>query len=136
MLINLNYQSRTPIYEQIINEIERYAVLGVLKPNEQIPAIRELAVQLGVNPNTVKKAYEELERKKVIVTLSTKGSYIASNISGIIDEKVTAKVDEIKSIMKEGFVMKKMGLGTQMKIFKVLMKKKSCLYMVKNKLGD
>lgn len=101
MLINLNYQSRTPIYEQIIDEIERYVVLGVLKPNEQIPAIRELAIQLGVNPNTVKKAYEELERKKVIVTLSTKGSYIATNITDIINEKTSNKINEIKAIIKE-----------------------------------
>lgn len=101
MLINLNYQSRTPIYEQIIDEIERYAILGVLKPNEQIPAIRELAIELGVNPNTVKKAYEELERKKVIVTLSTKGSYIAANVNNIINEKIDSKLNQIKELIKE-----------------------------------
>lgn len=101
MLINLNYQSRTPIYEQIVDEIERYVVLGVLKPNEQISAIRELAVELGVNPNTVKKAYDELERKKVIVTLSTKGSYISENVDNIINEKINVKIEKINEIIKE-----------------------------------
>ena len=78
-MINLDYQSRTPIYEQIIDEIERYVVLGILKPEEQLPSVRELATELGINPNTVKKAYTELERKGVTVTISTKGTYIAYN---------------------------------------------------------
>lgn len=55
LLINLDYQTRVPIYEQIVHEIERYVALGILKPKDQIPSIRELAGQLGVNPNTVKK---------------------------------------------------------------------------------
>ena len=52
--INLDYQSRTPIYEQIVNSIEKYVALGILKEKEQIPSIREMAVDIGVNPNTVK----------------------------------------------------------------------------------
>ena len=75
-MINLDYQSRTPIYEQIVTEIEKYVVLGIFKPKEQIMSIRELAETLGVNPNTVKKAYSELERKGVIQTISTKGNEI------------------------------------------------------------
>ena len=66
-MINLDYQSRTPIYEQIVLEIERYVALGILKPEEQIPPIREMATELGINPNTVKKAYSILESKGVIV---------------------------------------------------------------------
>ena len=62
-MINLDYKSRVPIYEQIVNEIERYVVLGILKPEEQLPSVREMATELGINPNTVKKAYTELERK-------------------------------------------------------------------------
>ena len=55
-MINLDYTSRTPIYEQIVNEIEKFVALGILKEKEQIPSIRELASTLGINPNTVKKA--------------------------------------------------------------------------------
>ena len=62
-IINLDYQSRTPIYEQIINEFERYVALGILKPKEQIPSIRELASTLGINLNTVKKSYENYKEK-------------------------------------------------------------------------
>ena len=62
-MFNLDYQSRLPIYEQIVEQFERYIAYGVLKPKEQVPSIRELAASLGINPNTVKKAYEELEKE-------------------------------------------------------------------------
>ena len=76
-MINLDYQSRTPIYEQIVEEIERYVAIGILKPEEQLPSVRDMATTLGINPNTVKKAYTELERRGVTVTISTKGTFIA-----------------------------------------------------------
>ena len=68
-MINLDYTSRTPIYEQIVNEIEKYVALGILKEKEQIPSIREMASSIGINPNTVKKAYEILENKNIFHTL-------------------------------------------------------------------
>ena len=70
MNINIDYQSRTPIYEQIVKAIENMVAIGVLKPNEQISSIRELAISLSINPNTVKKAYDILENKNIIVSKS------------------------------------------------------------------
>ena len=58
--INLDYQSRIPIYEQIVNNIEKYVALGILEARTQIPSIREMASNLGINPNTVKKSYDIL----------------------------------------------------------------------------
>lgn len=107
MLISLDYQSRTPIYEQIILEIEKYVALGILKPEEQIPPIRELATELGVNPNTVKKAYTLLESKGIIVTLSTKGTYISSNTNKIVEEKINSKIKDLKYLIGE---LEKLGL--------------------------
>ena len=100
-MINLDYQSRTPIYEQIIKQIEKYVALGILKPKEQIPSIREMAGNLGINPNTVKKAYSELENKGVIQTLSTKGTFISDNIDEIKKINIESKIDEIKEIINE-----------------------------------
>lgn len=108
MIINLDYQSRTPIYEQIINEIERYVGLGILKPEEQIPPIRELATELGINPNTVKKAYSILESKGVIVTISTKGTYIAYDTKKIVANQIKEKIKELKSIIGE---LEKLGVS-------------------------
>lgn len=101
MLISLDYQSRTPIYEQIVLEIERYVALGILKTEDQLPPIRELATELGINPNTVKKAYSILESKGVIVSLSTKGTFISIHTEKVTQEKIESKISEIKNIIGE-----------------------------------
>ena len=106
-MINLDYQSRIPIYEQIISEIERYVALGILKPKEQLMSIREMATTLGINPNTVKKAYTELENKGVIITVSTKGTFITDNPNKVANYKVDEIVKEIKTKIKE---LEKLGL--------------------------
>lgn len=116
MLINLDYQSRTPIYEQIVLEIERYVALGILKPEEQIMPIRELATELGINPNTVKKAYSILETKGVIVSLSTKGTYIAYDTRKVVEENIEARIKEIKEIIGE---LEKLGLSKDKIIEKI-----------------
>ena len=107
-MINIDYTNRIPIYEQIVNEIERYVTLGVLKPNQRIESVRELASNLGINPNTVKKAYDELERKGVIKTISTKGTFIADDINSITELKINEKLDIIKSEILE---LQKLGIS-------------------------
>lgn len=72
----LDLQSRTPIYEQIKNNILKMIALNVLKPNEQLPSVRSVARDLGINPNTVQKAYQELESQGVLYSVAGKGSFI------------------------------------------------------------
>ena len=116
ILINLDYQSRTPIYEQIVGSIEKYVALGILKEKEQIPSIREMASTIGVNPNTVKKAYEELENKGAIVSVSTKGTFVASNTNMVLTRKIKDKINIIKEQIKE---LENMGVSKE-EIFKRL----------------
>lgn len=115
-MINLDYQSRTPIYEQIINEIEKYVSLGILKPKEQILSIREMASTLGINPNTVKKAYSELENRGVIQTISTKGTFIAQDTDRVKSEKIDSKIEDIKKIINE---LEKIGITKEEIIKKI-----------------
>lgn len=100
-MISLDYQSRMPIYEQIVQEIERYVALEILKPEEQIPSIRELATTLGINPNTVKKAYDILESRGVIVTLSTKGTFITQKTDKVLKTSIDEKINKIKNDIQE-----------------------------------
>lgn len=118
LLLNLDYQTRIPIYEQIVNQVERYVALGVLKPKDQIPSIRELASQLGINPNTVKKAYDFLEKKDIIVTVSTKGTFIKEEIHGVIDEKKNSLKKDILNLIDE---LEKLG-GSKEEIVQLLKK--------------
>ena len=106
--INLDYQSRTPIYEQIVNSIERYVVLGILKEKQQIPTIREMASSIGVNPNTVKKSYDILEGKGIINTISTKGTFISENISRATKEKIDREINHIREEINE---LTKLGIN-------------------------
>ena len=85
--ITVDLRSRTPIYEQLINNVKEFALAGVLKPDEQIPSIRQLTQQLGINPNTIQKAYSELERQGVIYTLSGRGAFISADTNKLADAK-------------------------------------------------
>ena len=106
--INLDYQSRIPIYEQIVNNIEKYVAVGILREKSQIPSIRELANNLGINPNTVKKSYDILENRGVITTISTKGTFISENTKKATDEKINKEISIIREKIDE---LTKMGIS-------------------------
>ncbi|MEG2457426.1 MAG: GntR family transcriptional regulator [Bacilli bacterium] len=79
----------------MVEEIERYVVLGILKPKEQIMSIRDTALNLGINPNTVKKAYNELENEGIIYTISTKGTFIYEDTSKASSKRINEYMDDI-----------------------------------------
>ncbi len=86
------------------------SLFGVYKPNEKIESVRELAANLGINPNTVKKAYDELERRNVITTISTKGTFIANNIKSLTNLKIEQKIGIIKNEISE---LEKLGISKE-----------------------
>jgi GntR family transcriptional regulator len=75
-MIALNQTSRTPLYQQIHEQVLVQIACGLLKPHQQLPGVRSLAIDLGINPNTVMKAYVELEREGFIYSLAGKGSFV------------------------------------------------------------
>lgn len=77
-MFKLNYKSGVPICDQIVNAFVRMKALGVLKSGEQLPSVRSLAVELGVNPNTIQKAYSMLEINGIIYSVKGKGSFISN----------------------------------------------------------
>lgn len=79
-MIKIDLQSRTPIYEQLQEQILRLSLLGVLDQNELLPSVRALAREIGVNPNTVAKAYQELERQGIIYTVPGRGSFVSPDV--------------------------------------------------------
>ena len=80
-MIKLDLQSRQPIYEQLKTKLCELVMLGELKPDDQLPSVRNFARDLGVNPNTVQKAYQDLERDGIIYSVVGRGSYISGEIS-------------------------------------------------------
>ena len=78
-MLNIDKYSRVPIYEQIIQQMEMHIALGDLPPGELLPSVRSLSVQLSVNPNTLQKAYAELERRGLCYTVPGNGRFIAQD---------------------------------------------------------
>ncbi len=76
-MININAGSFVPIYEQVKKEIRRLVALGALKPHDSLPSIRDLAGELVVNPNTVARAYRDLEQEGFIYTQKGRGCFVA-----------------------------------------------------------
>ena len=84
-----------PIYLQLIEQVKRSVALGVLSPGERLPTVKQLATDLTINPNTVARAYRELERDGVIETSVGRGSFVSQNGAG--DRAATALADVASS---------------------------------------
>lgn len=91
-MFTIDLTSRIPIYEQIYKKIIELIIKGTLKENDQIPSVRNFAKDVGVNPNTVAKAYQELERNGIIYSLPGRGSFIAK-----------PDADLFRSVILDGF---------------------------------
>jgi len=77
MLISLNYRDARPIYEQVKDSLRIAVISGAMSAGEKLPSVRELAMQLSVNPNTIQRAYRELESEGYICSVAGKGSFVA-----------------------------------------------------------
>lgn len=75
-MFQLDYMDHRPLYEQIKEKMKALIISGVLKPNERVPSVRDLAQSLTINPNTIQKAYKDLELEGYIYSVRAKGSYV------------------------------------------------------------
>ncbi len=96
----IDYQDPRPIYEQITEKYKLLILKGVLSPDEQMPSVRKLAMELSANPNTVQRAYAELERQGVIYTVKGRGSFVSGNIS-LKEQRKRELRERIQLIVKE-----------------------------------
>jgi GntR family transcriptional regulator len=105
-VLTVDARSGVPIYLQIIEQIKRSVALGVLQAGEQLPTVKQLALDLTINPNTVAKAYRDLEREQVIETAPGRGSFVRpggegeakSAASDVARSAIEAAVREAKSL--------------------------------------
>lgn len=110
-MIRLDNRSSKPLYEQIIEQIKYNVIKGYLQPGDAIPSVRKLALELSVTPATVAKAYQELERQKVIETIRAKGTFIAQRVELKQDDD---KLEEIsRQIHSQILELKLMGFDKE-----------------------
>ena len=99
-MLAVDKMSRTPIYEQIVDGVKREIITGLLKERDQLPSIRELSVLLSTNPNTVQKAFVELDRAGIIVSTPGRGCFVAEGAIEKIRESLSNKIEEIKELTR------------------------------------
>lgn len=94
-MIHIDYQDKRPIYEQVVDKFKQLIVKGILPADEKMPSVRSLAIELSINPNTIQKAYQELERLGFIYTVQGRGNFVSDSGKWI---------DNTSSIAKERFM--------------------------------
>ena len=97
----VDVMSRVPVYEQIIKQVEEQGLTGILKEGDKLPSVRSLSVKLSINPNTIQKAYTELDRRQLIITVPGKGSFISEKAIEVVGANSREKMTELNKIIRE-----------------------------------
>ncbi len=108
LVVPIDFDNNLPIYLQIINYIKRQIVVGKLGPGDKIESVRELAAELQINPNTIQRTFQELEREGIVETRRGMGRYVTSEESKILSIK-----KDMAGALLDHFVtgMKELGFG-------------------------
>ncbi len=121
-MIILDYQDRRPLYEQVTEKFRTLILKGILKPGERMPSVRQMAMELSINPNTIHRAYMTLEQEGLIYPVKGKGNFVAdadkirkknreeviSELEDVVNKGLTIGMEEeellyiVSSICKEG----------------------------------
>lgn len=110
-MLTVNFSSRTPVYQQLYDDVVRLTSLGVLKSHTKLPPVRTLATELGINPNTVQKAYKMLELDGYVYSTVGRGSFISDKLDQNEAEKIKARKDlkqTIEHAYKRGITKEEM----------------------------
>lgn len=96
-MLNLNYRSGQPIYEQVQSGLRRLIITGVIPAGDKLPSVRALAAQLAINPNTIQRAYDALEREGYAYSVPGKGSFAAlpQDVNSQRRDELLARLDDI-----------------------------------------
>lgn len=97
----VDVMSRVPVYEQIIKQVEEQVLTGILKEGDKLPSVRSLSVKLSINPNTIQKAYTELDRRQLTITVPGKGSFISEKAIEVVGANSREKMTELNKIIRE-----------------------------------
>lgn len=99
-MLTINYRDTRPIYEQIMDELRKMIISGVFAPDEKLPSVRELAQQLAINPNTIQRAYRELEASGYIYSMAGKGNFAGAR-QGVDGQRRTELLKTLAAAARE-----------------------------------
>ncbi|MED4401911.1 GntR family transcriptional regulator [Metabacillus fastidiosus] len=104
-MFQLDIRSRKPLYEQLVDRIKEMVITNVLKQDEQLPSVRVLSSELTVNPNTVQRAYRELEQQGYIYSVKGKGNFVAAINESNVKEQLNDLLAEIQKLVAEAIFL-------------------------------
>ena len=105
-----SFRNDQPIYSQLIQRLTEAIVSGVYAPGEKLPSVRELALEVGVNPNTVQRSLTELEREGLVFSQRTAGRFVTENENMIVNAKLRIADERVSEFLRS---MKTLGCGKQ-----------------------
>ncbi|MBE5766395.1 MAG: GntR family transcriptional regulator [Clostridiales bacterium] len=106
----VNPKSKQPLYEQLVEQLRRQLVLGVVKAGEAMPSVRQLATELGINPNTIQKAYRRMEDEGMIVSVPGRGSFVSEDLAGMLEKQ---RADQLKQTLETLRACRELGLSKE-----------------------
>lgn len=99
-MIILDYKDRRPIYQQIVEQISGLILNGILKPDEKMPSVRSLAMDLSINPNTIQRAYTELEREGFLYSVKGRGNFVSYSME-LLEQRKIETLKEVRTVLEK-----------------------------------
>ncbi|MBO5501904.1 MAG: GntR family transcriptional regulator [Clostridia bacterium] len=103
----VNPRSKQPLYEQLVEQLRRQIVLGGMKAGAAMPSVRQLATELGINPNTIQKAYRRMEEEGMILSIPGKGSFVSDDLADMLTKQREDQRSKAKQMLQS---CREMGL--------------------------
>ena len=93
--------SRQPVYEQLIEQLEKLVLTGLLPADSQLPSVRSLSIELSINPNTIQKAYSDLDARGIIYSVPGIGCFVAKNATEVLKTHMRRKLDAVRQLAED-----------------------------------
>lgn len=106
----VNPKSKQPLYEQLVEQLRRQLILGVVEAGTALPSVRQLATELGLNPNTVQKAYRRMEEEGMILSVPGKGSFVSDDLADLLGKQRTEQLVKTRQAL---CACREMGLSQE-----------------------
>ncbi len=100
-MFQIDVMSRTPVYEQLIEQVEKFILTGILSEGDKIPSVRSLSMELSVNPNTIQKAFAELDRRGLISSVPGKGCFVSEKALNVLKVSKRGNLKELSEQVRE-----------------------------------
>lgn len=100
-MFQIDIMSRIPVYEQLIRQTEKFILLGVLNAGDKLPSVRQLSAELSVNPNTIQKAFTELDRRGIIFSVNGRGNFVSDKALKALEVSRRSAFSDIKEQIKD-----------------------------------